>query len=112
MKQVLARFSWKQRIWMAAGAVATIAAVLALVHWNQERDFQPLFSGLAAEDAGNLVAKLKESGVEYRLTDNGSTVSVPGGRVAETRLQIASSGLPKSGRIGFELFDKANFGAS
>jgi len=37
---------------------------------------------------------------------------VPSGKVAEARLQLASSGLPKSGRIGFELFDKANFGLS
>ena len=34
------------------------------------------------------------------------------GRVAELRIELASAGLPKSGRIGFELFDKANFGAS
>src|SRR5208337_3321439 len=37
---------------------------------------------------------------------------VPSASVAELRLQMASAGLPKSGRIGFELFDKTNFGAS
>lgn len=36
----------------------------------------------------------------------------PSGRIAELRLDLASSGLPKTGRIGFELFDKANFGAT
>ncbi len=112
MRTLLDRFSWKQRIWIAAAALAVIGSVMTLVHWNQERDFEPLFTGLAAEDAGNLVAKLRESGVEFRLADNGSTVLVPSSRVAEVRLQIASTGLPKSGRIGFELFDKANFGAS
>src|SRR5258708_23330814 len=112
MKRFLERFSWKQRIWIATAAAAAIGVVMMLVHWNDERDFQPLFSGLAAEDAGVLVAKLKESGVEIRLADNGSTVLVPSARVAELRIQMASAGLPKSGRIGFELFDKANFGAS
>src|SRR5260370_20930726 len=112
MKRFLDRFSWKQRIWIATAAVAAIGIVMTLVHWNDEGDFQSLFSGRAAEDAGVLVAKLKESGVEIRLADNGSTVLVTSGRVAELRIQMASAGLPKSGRIGFELFDKANFGAS
>src|SRR5258708_12884043 len=107
MKRFLERFSWKQRIWIATAAAAAIGVVMMLVHWNDERDFQPLFSGLAAEDAGVLVAKLKESGVEIRLADNGSTVLGPSGRVAELRIQMASAWLPKSGRVGFEVFEKA-----
>jgi flagellar M-ring protein FliF len=59
-----------------------------------------------------VVQKLKESGVEYRLTDGGSVVLVPSARLAESRLTLAAAGLPKSGRIGFELFDKTNFGAT
>ena len=81
-------------------------------HWNRERDFRPLYSGLASEDAAAVVAKVREGGSEFRLSDNGSVVLVPSGKVAELRLQLAAAGIPKSGRIGFELFDKTNFGAS
>ena len=56
-----------------------------------------------------VVQKLKESGVEYRLADNGATVLVPSEKLAESRLALAAAGLPKTGRIGFELFDKTNF---
>lgn len=112
LRQIFDRLSWAQRIWIAAAAVAVVAGLAWINHWNDERDFKPLFSGLADEDAGALVAKLRESGVEYRLAANGSTILVPSDKVAEMRLQMASAGLPKSGRIGFELFDKANFGAS
>jgi flagellar M-ring protein FliF len=45
------------------------------------------------------------------VADNG-TILVPSARVAELRLDMAAAGLPKSGRLGFELFDKQNFGAS
>lgn len=106
------RLSIAQRIWLAAATLGVIGVILALSHWNQERDFKPLFTGVASEDAGPLLAKLREGTVEYRLADNGTTVLVPSGRVAELRIEMASAGLPKSGRIGFELFDKANFGAS
>src|SRR5580658_935789 len=97
------KLSWSQRIWIVAAAIGVIGGLAELNHWNQERDFKPLLSGLAAEDAGTVTAKLRELGVDYRLDDNGSSILVPSGKVAETRLQLASAGLPKSGRIGFEL---------
>jgi flagellar M-ring protein FliF len=106
------RLSIAQRIWLASATLAVIGGIATLAHWNQERDFKPLFTGIAAEDAGPLLARLREGTVEYRLADNGTTVLVPSGRVAALRIEMASAGLPKSGRIGFELFDKANFGAS
>jgi flagellar M-ring protein FliF len=67
---------------------------------------------MAPEDAAGVVQKLRETGVEYRLSDNGSTVMVPSEKSAESRLALAAAGLPKTGRIGFELFDKSNFGAT
>src|SRR5271168_3442698 len=110
--QLFRKLSIAQRIWLAVIALAVSGGIFGLAHWNQERDFKPLFTGVAAEDAGPLLAKLREGAVEYRLSDNGTTVLVPSARVAELRIEMASAGLPKSGRIGFELFDKANFGAS
>ncbi len=111
-KKLLQNISIAQRIWIAAAALAVIGGISALSHWNQERDFKPLFTNVAAEDAGPMLAKLRETGIEYRLEDNGATVLVASARVAELRIEMASAGLPKSGRIGFELFDKTNFGAS
>ena len=80
--------------------------------WKQEADFRPLFTGLAPEDAAGIVQKLKESGVEYRLPESGGSVLVPSRALAELRLTMAAAGLPKTGRIGFELFDKTNLGAT
>src|SRR5689334_17576608 len=107
VSHLFSRLSWAQRIGIAIAAVAVVGGLLSLQHWNRERGFRPLFSGMAAEDVGTVTAKLRESGVEYRLTDAGSTNLIPEDRVAEVRLQLASAGLPRSGRIGFELFDKA-----
>jgi flagellar M-ring protein FliF len=67
---------------------------------------------MAAEDAGAVVQKLKETGTDYRLSDNGATLLVPSAKLAELRLQLALLGLPKSGRMGFEMFDKTNFGVT
>ncbi len=67
---------------------------------------------MSPEDAAAVVQKLRESGTEFRLAENGTGVLVPSARVAELRLQMAGAGLPKTGRVGFELFDKTNFGAT
>src|SRR6476619_6808550 len=112
MQKLLASLSLRQRITIVIAALAAGGGLYALVHWKRESDFRPLFTAMAADDAGAVVQKLKEGGVPYRLSENGSTVLVPSDRVAEWRLGMAAAGLPKSGRIGYELFDKTKFGAT
>jgi flagellar M-ring protein FliF len=110
MRKLLARLSMAQKFSIAAAAVLVAAALFGFAQWRREADFRPLYTGLAAEDAGAVVQKLKETGTEFRLSENGSTVLAPSARLAELRLQLAAGGLPKSGRMGFELFDKTSFG--
>jgi len=112
IKRLLESLSWKQMLSLVLAAGAVIGALTLASRWNRERDFRPLYSALSAEDAGAVLAKVRESGSEYRLSDNGAAVLVPSARVAELRLQLAAAGVPKSGRIGYELFDKTNFGMS
>ncbi len=112
MKKLWASLSNSQRVSIIAVAVLTVAGLYAFSQWRHESDFRPLYTGMAPEDAAAVVQKLRESGVEYRLADNGATVLVPSAKQAESRLTLAAAGLPKSGRIGFELFDKSNFGAT
>jgi flagellar M-ring protein FliF len=112
IKELLKNLSPRQRIYIVAVAVLVVAALVTFTRWKHERDFRPLYTGLSAEDAAAVVQKVKEGGVEYRLTDNGSSIQVPSERINELRLSMASAGLPKTGRAGFELFDKTNFGAT
>ncbi|MBE7157898.1 MAG: flagellar M-ring protein FliF [Rhodospirillales bacterium] len=104
--------SLKQRISLGVVAALVIAAIYGFTSWRREKDFKPLYTGVAPEDAATIVQKIKESGSEYRLSEVGGVISVPSAKVAELRLQMAAAGLPKSGRIGYELFDKTNFGAT
>ena len=112
MKRILANLSTGQRISILAVAVLVGAGLYALVKYQREGDFKPLFTGLAPEDAAGIVQKLKETGVDYRLPEAGGAVLVPSARLAEMRIAMAAIGLPKAGRLGFELFDKTNLGAT
>ena len=104
--------SLKQRISIIVAALAVAAGMYIFVRVKHEDDFRPLYTSMAPEDAAGVVQKLRETGVEYRLAENGGAVMVPAEKLAESRLALAAAGLPKTGRIGFELFDKSNFGAT
>ncbi len=112
LRKLIATLTLKQKLSLVAAAALVVAALYGLAHWNHERNFQPLYSRLTPEDAGQVVARLRELGVEYRVEDGGAAVLVPSSQVAEVRIQMAASGLPRSGRIGFELFDRTNLGAT
>lgn len=111
LKRIYAGLSARQRWTILAGALLAALAVWQGVRWNRERDLRPLFSNLSPEDAGAVVERLRSANVEYKVSDGGA-VLVPSARVAELRLEMAASGLPRTGRIGFELFDKTNLGTT
>src|SRR5581483_6245258 len=109
-KKLFAALTMRQRAGIAITLVLVVAGLGSLMHWMHERDFRPLFTGMSAEDAAAIVQKVKESGVEYRIGENGTSVLVPAAKADELRLELAGAGLPKTGRVGFELFDKTNLG--
>jgi len=110
IKRLAAMLSVRQRWTILVVGILAAAGVWGLSNWQRENNFRPLYTALAPEDAALIVQKLKEGSTPFRLTNGGTTVSVPEERVAELRLEMASAGVPKSGRIGFEIFDKTNFG--
>ena len=101
-----------QRLSLVIVPILLCAAAFGIVRWKHESDFRPLYTSLSPEDASALVQKMREAGIEYRLDETGTSISVSSGHVAEARLALAGAGLPRTGRIGFELFDKGNLGAS
>lgn len=111
LKQLYGALSSAQRTGIVAAVVVSLA-VLGLIRWQTAASFKPLYTSLSPEDAGAVIQKLKETGIEYQLGDNGTTILVPVNHVAESRLDMALAGLPKSGRIGFELFDRTNLGVT
>jgi flagellar M-ring protein FliF len=108
IRKLFASLTLRQQVSIGVAILVVGIGLWQLSKWNHERDFSPLYANLPAEDAGEVIAKLKTDNIEYRVDD--SAIRVPSDKVAEVRLRMASAGLPKTGRIGFELFDKSNFG--
>ena len=92
---------------------ALVMSLIAVFVWRSNaRDYRSLYSGLNSQEAGLIVARLETMEIPYRLESNGTTILVPQIELDRVRLQLATEGLPETGRLGFEIFDEANFGAT
>ena len=94
------------------GSAASIAILAAAWMWSQAPDYKILFTHIPDKDGGAIIAALNQQNVPYRIADGGGAIMVPAPLVHETRLKLASQGLPKGGTSGFELIDNQKFGAT
>lgn len=90
-----------------------LVAVVAILFWALKPTYVPLFSQLEGAEAAEVMEALTQLGVPYRVDNSSGRIEIPQQRVAETRLQLAGQGLPKSADIGFELLQQeSGFGTS
>jgi flagellar M-ring protein FliF len=97
---------------MAGAFLVVVGLVVASAWWLNATTYRVLFSDMDAESASQVVSRLRERKVVYELTDGGRTVRVPDTLVDQLRLDFSGQGMPVSGRIGFEIFDRTQFGAT
>jgi flagellar M-ring protein FliF len=98
-----------QKRWVLA-TVALLAALIGGLAWYGMRtDWRTLYAGLDPEDARQTGQILTQAQIPYDVTDNGADIRVPSDQLDKARLATASKGGVKSGRLGFEIFDKPNW---
>lgn len=101
-----------QQLTIAGVVVAAIVGIVMMVNTASQPSMSVLFSELDQKDAGIIVEKLKERKIPYEISSGGSVLLVPANVLHETRIQLASEGLPQSSTVGYEIFDKTNLGMS
>jgi flagellar M-ring protein FliF len=96
-----------------AGVVAGTIVVFYFVFISSTKpNMVVAYSGLEPEDSAQIADELERLGIPYEVGAGGSSVSVAANQVAEIRIDLAQAGLPSGGNVGFEIFDKTNFGAT
>src|SRR5687767_1681178 len=112
LKVLFASFHPAQLASLVAAFVLVVGIVIGSAWYLNTPSYGLLFSDMDPETAGEIVARLKTLKVSYQLDAGGRAIRVPMERVDELRLELTSQGLPASGRVGFELFDRTAFGAT
>ena len=110
IKTFFTRYTLQQKLMLAGSAALVMVMMWLLVFFMNRVEYQTLYADLDPQEAQGIVQKLQELKVPYELGTDGRTVRVAADKLAEVRIQLASQGLPESGRIGFEIFDRTNFG--
>jgi flagellar M-ring protein FliF len=109
-KAVRASLGTGQLISLVAVFVGVVALLIGSTWYLNRTEYRVLFSDLNGEEAAKVVDRLTADNVDYQLQDGGRTILVPTGTTDTLRLRFAGEGMPTSGRIGFEIFDKVAFG--
>lgn len=106
--QRLAALDQAQKLRLAVGIVLFVVVGIVGVMMGRQAEWRVLYANLSDKDGGAIVAQLTTMNVPYQYAANGGAILVPADVVYDTRLKLASQGLPKGAVTGFELMDTAN----
>ena len=94
----------------ALTAAALLVALVGGLFWYGLRtDWRTLYADLDPEDARQPGQILAQALIPFDTTAGGSGIRVPADQLDKARLVTAAKGGIKSGRMGFEIFDKPNW---
>ncbi len=108
--EMWSRLQWPQRLTIIIFAFLGLTLIGGIVYFMNHVEYEALYRDLNAEDAQAIAAKLKEQKKDYLVQGTSILVAAPKGEIDKLRLEIAGSGLARSGRVGYEIFDKNQFG--
>jgi flagellar M-ring protein FliF len=112
LKRLTSSLSGQQLATLAGVFLAVVGIVAGSAYYINTPTYSVLFSDMDADSASSVVTRLKADKIQYVLDDGGRTIRVPSPRLDELRLEFSSQGMPSSGRIGFEIFDRTAFGTT
>ncbi len=105
----------QQKVIIAVAITGIVSFLIFLVVFTAKKTtdnkYEVLFDSLSSADAAKVVEQLEKENVPYELSAN-NVIKVPKEFVYKQRISIASMGIPKDNGVGFELFDKQEFGAT
>lgn len=103
-------FPKAKKLALAGVAGFIFLLTLCLLVWALSPDYAILFNQLEAKDAKQIINQLDEKNIPYKLSDDGAAILVDKTQVEKLRLTLMGTNLQLSGSVGFELFDKSDFG--
>src|SRR5580658_11281694 len=101
-----------QRLLLAGGAVLVGATLWIFVALLGQPKYVTLYSGLRPEEAQSMASRLAAKSIPHQISADGGSLLVPEDKLDSSRLETAAAGLPRSARLGFELFDTPNWAGS
>ena len=102
----------QQKIILGVATLGSIILIIVLFGLLNQPSYSTLYTNIHEEDAARIVEELNNKKIPYKLDNGGTTIQVPEEMVHQTRLDMASKGIPSSGIVGYEIFDQSTLGMS
>ena len=112
LRKLWSQLGVNQRVSLALAVLAVVGGMAALFLWARQPSMQLLYGRLAEKDVSEVVTAVQAANVRYELGAGGNSIYVPAGDVHRLRMQLAGKGIPSGEGVGFEVFDRPNFGIS
>jgi flagellar M-ring protein FliF len=111
IQEFLRGLSLAQKTLLAGGVIAVGLTLWLFVALLDHKNVV-LYSGLKPADAQAMGSRLAAKNIAYEISPDGASILVPSEKLDAARLETAAQGLPRSARLGFELFDTPNWAGS
>lgn len=118
INEIYKKINKKQKIVVLGLFLVIIGFLSYLIVFSTNRNatigrdgYSVLFEGMDASDSALIIQHLKENNIPYAIPKD-NVVLIPKDKVYEQRIVLASKGIPKSSKVGFEIFDTKDFGAT
>jgi flagellar M-ring protein FliF len=110
-----AKLTKQQKMIISGAVIGIVAFLIFLVVYtakkSEKSQYEVLFDSLSSNDAAKVIEQLEKDNIPYEISAN-NVIKVPRDVVYKQRISIAAQGIPKDSGVGFELFDKQEFGAT
>ncbi|MDO3410704.1 flagellar basal-body MS-ring/collar protein FliF [Saccharibacillus sp. CPCC 101409] len=95
------RLSKTQKGLLISTVVITLLTVVILTMQFSKTEYEVAFQDLNSEDAAAAMTYLDSAGIPYKLSEDGTSLSVPSTNASRVRVDVASQGIIQNGSIGF-----------
>lgn len=112
ISEFLGSLSAGKRIALGLVGVVIVGGLLMIFKWAGQTTFKPLMTNLSSEDSANIIRILREKRIPFQVDPTGKNIEIPPEFVYDLRLELSTMGLPQSGVVGYELFDKQSLGTT
>jgi flagellar M-ring protein FliF len=112
ISEFLAALSPGRKLGLFATMGAVILGVGLMFTWAGKTSYSPLMTNLNPEDSANIMRVLREKNIPFEVDSGGRNISVPADIVNETRMALATLGMPQTSVVGYEVFDKQALGTT
>lgn len=85
-----------------------ITAVVLMFAWRDQSSFKPLFGAREKVAAADMMTVLDGAAIPYRIHPDTGQILVPGDRLGEVRMLLASKGVVAQLPAGLELMDRSD----